>query len=268
MGRREASAPRLTTEVFEKRLLRAQNLSRDWPFAEEILRTYCFVAEFQRQLSRDPGRSGLGQDLGTLSPVLHRPLEALLERLAGQAPPALAREAAAWRGRVADRWASEAAHPNPEAPSILYPFLRQVLEQVQLPIRNPDPGVRPSPEAGGVCPSCSRLPLAAILREDVEAQSLRRTLLCSGCSREWDFPRVLCPACREEQPEKLPRYGTPEIPWIRIEGCESCWRYLKSVDLTQCPQAEPYVDELASIPLDLIAQERGHTKLSVNLAGL
>ena len=126
----------------------------------------------------------------------------------------------------------------------------------------------PSAELSGRCPICRVPPTAGVLREDKQAETLRRTLLCSLCTTEWDYPRVLCPNCAEESPEKLPRYTAQEIPWIRVEACDSCGRYLKSVDLTREPEAEPWVDELGSTPLDLIARERGYAKIAPNLAGL
>ena len=44
--------------------------------------------------------------------------------------------------------------------------------------------------------------------------------------------------------------------------------YLQLVDLGRDPEAIPEVDELAGLPLDLWAQERGYRKLCPNLAGV
>jgi FdhE protein len=79
---------------------------------------------------------------------------------------------------------------------------------------------------------------------------------------------VVCPRCREERPEKLPRYTAQEIPWMRVEACDTCRTYLKSADLTVNAHVEPVVDELASVPLDVIAREAGYSKLAANLAGV
>ena len=49
---------------------------------------------------------------------------------------------------------------------------------------------------------------------------------------------------------------------------ESSRKDLKSVDLTLNWDAEPVVDELASTPLDVIARERGDTKIAPNPAGI
>src|SRR6266542_3814222 len=57
------------------------------------------------------------------------------------------------------------------------------------------------------------------------------------------------------------------FPHLRIEGCESCKRYLIDVDLGRDARAVPEVDELAALPLDLYAAERGLTKITPNLLG-
>jgi FdhE protein len=53
-----------------------------------------------------------------------------------------------------------------------------------------------------------------------------------------------------------------------VECCDHCKRYLKTVDLTKSGLADPVVDELASIPLDLWARERGYEKVELNLMQL
>lgn len=55
---------------------------------------------------------------------------------------------------------------------------------------------------------------------------------------------------------------------IRVECCDSCRTYIKTIDLTKDGHAEPIVDEMASAPLDLWAQERGYVKLHPNLLGI
>jgi FdhE protein len=120
----------------------------------------------------------------------------------------------------------------------------------------------------GTCPYCGAGAPVGLLREDPSASSRRRTLQCSLCSREWDCPRVTCPDCGEQRPDKLPRYETEDIPGIRIDACDSCSRYLKTIDFSRRPGAEPVVDELASTPLDVIAREKGYAKSVQNFAGL
>jgi len=117
--------------------------------------------------------------------------------------------------------------------------------------------------ARSACPFCGERPLAAVLRP--EGEGGKRYLLCSLCFTEWEFHRMLCPNCGEENHEKLPVYTTKEFPHIRVEACDSCRHYLKAIDLTVDGLAVPEVDEIASVALDLWAAENGYTKLVPNL---
>jgi len=66
----------------------------------------------------------------------------------------------------------------------------------------------------------------------------------------------------------LPVYTASQFEHVRVEACDSCKSYIKTIDLTKNGYAVPIVDELATIPLTLWAQERGYSKLQPNLLGL
>jgi len=66
----------------------------------------------------------------------------------------------------------------------------------------------------------------------------------------------------------LPIYSAAQFEHVRVECCDRCKRYLKTVDLTKTGLANPVVDELASIPLDLWARERGYEKVELNVMQL
>lgn len=113
------------------------------------------------------------------------------------------------------------------------------------------------------CPVCARPPCLGILRE--EGQGARRTLLCGCCVTEWEYLRVVCPKCLEERFDALPVYTADTFPHVRIEACDTCRRYLKTIDLTKNGLAVPLVDDIASLPLDLWAGEKGYRRLRANL---
>ena len=123
------------------------------------------------------------------------------------------------------------------------------------------------PDARAACPYCGGAPIAAVLRDEPETRG-RRTLLCSLCLTEWAFPRMRCPACGEERPDRRPHHVGESWPHIRLEECGSCRTYVKAIDLRVAGLAVPVVDELASVELDLWAAEQGLSKLSANLLGL
>ncbi len=143
------------------------------------------------------------------------------------------------------------------------------------------------------CPECGgppQLSYFAKAAEDLAAGP--RQLLCARCASCWGYPRMTCPSCGEDSTGKLlilseegtssgergnvvrglpgsapGRAGESVFPHMRIETCESCRRYALSIDLATDPQAVPVVDELAAVPLDLVARERGFTKIIPNLMG-
>jgi FdhE protein len=145
-----------------------------------------------------------------------------------------------------------------------HPFFARVILQAETEAR-----AHAATIAAGVqplCPFCGEKPVAAVLRP--EGDGGKRFLLCSLCFAEWEFRRLLCPHCGEEDKEKLPVYTAEEFPYIRVEACDTCHFYLKAVDLTKNGLAVPEVDELASAALDLWAAEQGYAKLQPNLFGL
>jgi formate dehydrogenase maturation protein FdhE len=121
----------------------------------------------------------------------------------------------------------------------------------------------------GPCTCCGGAPWIAARRGGgPNSDGAARSLICALCALEWQTPRIKCPACGEEDPRKLPHYGAPEHPTARIEACETCRAYVKSLDLTQDARLVPEVDDLVSISLDLWAAEQQFHRLEPGLAGL
>lgn len=117
-----------------------------------------------------------------------------------------------------------------------------------------------------LCPFCNRKPGLGVLRQMGDGGA--RSMVCSFCLAEWEFRRIVCPGCGEENDKELPVYTASQFDFIRVECCDTCKAYIKSMDLTKNGRAEPLVDELASAPLDLWAHEHGYAKLQCNLLGL
>jgi anaerobic selenocysteine-containing dehydrogenase len=89
----------------------------------------------------------------------------------------------------------------------------------------------------------------------------------SRLSRE-PIGRILCPACGEESVEKLAIYTAEQFGHVRVEACDTCGCYIKTVDLTKNGRAVPIVDELATIPLNLWVREHGYVKVQANMLGI
>lgn len=250
-------------DPFERRLRRAEVLRKEWPFATQILGLFSRLTEVQQEIwTYLEGPAPNDPEAKILRGLAFK----LLDVLRRHAPGPLAERAEEMEDIELLLLEQRSAAGEPLDPE--ESFLLRVLEQPRYMSTVRLEGQERMAATTGTCPFCDLPPLVGVLREDKQADTVRRTLLCPRCCNEWDFPRVLCPSCREERPEKLPRYTAQEIPWMRVEACDTCHKYLKSVDLTQNWDADPIVDELASTPLDVIARDHGYTKIAPNLAGI
>jgi len=93
-------------------------------------------------------------------------------------------------------------------------------------------------------------------------------LQCGTCFTTWPFRRVLCVHCGEDDERKLGYFHSDVFDHLRVDACETCRHYVKSVDLTRLGLAVPIVDEVAGAALDVWAHERSYEKVELNLVGL
>jgi FdhE protein len=230
---------------WDKRIARAAELEQTCPAAAELLGFYRRIATFQKSVGQASW------------PV---PLEPLLTLVTRTAPGPLAQSAKSLLATPA-RWQEVLESPATPAEAFFCRVLQQPCQET-LARRSPVPLTSVQP----LCPFCGAKPVVAILRP--EGDGAKRSLLCSLCFTEWEFRRLLCPHCGEEDQDKLAIYTAAEFPHVRVEACDTCRGYIKSVDLTRNGLAVPEVDEVAAIALDLWAAEKGYTKLQPNLFGL
>lgn len=250
--------------VWQQRIERAAQLAHG--DAAELMTMYGRLLGVQQaceaRLRPHAGRltGALAQDLDVLR------TEALLacagaatfvpDRLAADAPGEAAIDAV-----LHDGWVS--ASPPFYARLVLQPYAEHLRGAGTRPLGRPRHA-----DAHASCPFCGGLPQLSILRSEGHADGGGRALLCSICATEWPTRRVLCAACGEEDEHRLGYFHAPEFDHLRVDTCETCHRYLKTVDLTRFGHAVPLVDEVAAAPLDLWATARGYEKIAINLIGL
>ncbi len=251
---------------WDQRIRRADELAGEHPFAAEVLRFYSDVAGFQKDLYS--GMSGAGAELSQLVPKF----PAFLEQIAAAAPEPLAQcardqrklDPGDWLDALNSFWrAAPQFQPEPgRATELLaYIFLQPYAEYLADHSEPMQPRYTFS-----TCPFCSARPIAGVLRP--EGDGGKRSLICALCATEWNIGRIVCPACGEESVEKLAVYTADQFPHVRVEACDTCRYYIKTVDLTKNGRAVPVVDELAAIPLDLWAQQHEYVKLRANMLGI
>ena len=261
---------------WQRRVERAEELAARYEFAAEILRFYAAIVRFQAKLYREienlpvlmkvaVGANPFGAPLDRGAIENFRAFLSVVEKngpdklqeaarklQAGDADSHFELLAAFWEGRALASQSDEFF-----ARAFLQPHAVSLRERANLQYKGP---------TAYVCPFCKRKPGQGVLRPLGEGG--QRLLMCSFCLAEWEFRRILCPGCGEEDPAKLPVYSAEELQHVRVEACDSCKCYIKTVDLTESGLAEPIVDEIASVALDLWAQIHDYSKLQVNLLQL
>ena len=112
----------------------------------------------------------------------------------------------------------------------------------------------------GYCPICGAWPATAELR-GLERQ---RRLRCGRCASDWMMPVLRCPFCNEGDHDRL-RSLLPEgnEQTRRVDACETCKGYVKTFSTLQAmpPRALATID-LATVELDMVAEERGYARPS------
>jgi FdhE protein len=260
---------------WQRRIQRAEELARKFPFAAaEILGFYLSVARFQNDLQRQLGKTSALQSQSVLQELggeclsqLLPPFGSFLSMVEAHGPERLSKLSRELQGCGEEFWANllngswTAYSPSDSqgflGRAFLQPYAELLRTRASLPMKSCSPAL---------CPFCNRKPGLGVLRQQGDGAS--RWLICSFCLAEWEFRRIVCAGCGEEDSNKLPVYTAGEFDHIRLECCDTCKTYIKSVDLTKNGLAEPVVDEIASVPLDLWAQSQNYAKLEPNLLGL
>jgi formate dehydrogenase accessory protein FdhE len=106
------------------------------------------------------------------------------------------------------------------------------------------------------CPHCG-FPIQCLIARE-EGLGKRRSAVCSICSSEWPVPRLGCLHCGEQEASRLPVFSFDTWPNIRVEVCDSCGGYLKSIDMTKDADALPIPDDVASSAINIWAFERDY----------
>lgn len=119
-----------------------------------------------------------------------------------------------------------------------------------------------------LCPVCGSRPVASIVRIGGSLAGLRY-LVCGLCATEWNLARIKCSYCEEDR--GLQYFGfeatgtrAGSASW-RAEACDECRTYLKIIYQDKDAQADPVADDLASLALDVLVDERGYARSGPNV---
>ncbi len=262
----EAAAAR-TANPWPLRRERAAELAERYPHADEMLRLYQALTVVQEQALQ------AGDSIHLAEYAAQNILPGIVDVTVESGPRAL-RDGVINVFCTADlvelvqRWLDGQPLP-PFETYLARASAAPLLEALMTPQPDPNPQGGRANRPSTHCPNCGGLPQLSYFAVSGEALvSGPRYLVCSRCANNWVFSRMTCAACEESTGSKLPIYQEQErFPHVRVDGCQTCKKYLLTFDLRRETRAVPVVDEIAALPLDLFARDQGLTKITPNLMG-
>ena len=105
----------------------------------------------------------------------------------------------------------------------------------------------------GYCPVCGSHPGLALLGIDGD-----RWLCCGFCWHKWATSRIFCPFCENTDNQTLHYFFSEAEKSYRVDVCDKCNRYIKTVDTRQAdhPIYAP-LEQVSTLHLDMLAREKG-----------
>ena len=135
--------------------------------------------------------------------------------------------------------------------------------------------IRPSIEAGMLelcreiepetwrkphCPVCGCPPALNVLK----GEAGERFSICSYCSCQWRIDRLSCAACGNKEQESLQYFHAEREDAYRIDMCDQCHHYIKTIDYRNLETSDPCLEDLATLHLDILALQKGYARTSPN----
>ena len=108
----------------------------------------------------------------------------------------------------------------------------------------------------GYCPFCGGFPGMGEIRKEG-----KRILHCPLCSTEWEYPRMKCPYCQNDDRERLTYFQVEGEIENRVDICQACRHYLKTIDSREMEGSLDFeVEDYLTLHLDHLAQEEGYVR--------
>lgn len=105
----------------------------------------------------------------------------------------------------------------------------------------------------GYCPICGSLPQMSELKGEGQ-----RYFLCSFCDFTWPSERLKCPFCENKEHEKLHYFYAEGQETYRIDLCDNCKQYIKTVDSRKLDyEPDLNLEDIVTTHLDILATEKG-----------
>ncbi|MFC1516272.1 formate dehydrogenase accessory protein FdhE [Thermodesulfobacteriota bacterium] len=110
-----------------------------------------------------------------------------------------------------------------------------------------------TPWESGYCPICGAYPGLSVL----EGEGVR-FLFCGFCWHKWEAKRIFCPFCENSDSKTLQYFYSEEEKDLRVDVCDSCKKYIKTIDARKAERdIYPPLEQISTLHLDIQAREKG-----------
>ena len=111
----------------------------------------------------------------------------------------------------------------------------------------------------GRCPLCSAQPALTSIIEGP-----KRNLHCSFCGTSGPYRFIGCPNCGTVDAAKLNTILSEDEPGFRVVTCDECQSYVKVMESSALKDMTVDLADIASLPLDIVAQQKGYLRMAPN----
>ncbi|HNX24342.1 MAG TPA: formate dehydrogenase accessory protein FdhE [Spirochaetota bacterium] len=124
-------------------------------------------------------------------------------------------------------------------------------------------GIKPGKEdwMESACPFCGYLP---DMSKIVEAKENQRHLHCAICENEWEFPRLVCPACGCNDQTRHGFFEYEDNNLYRVYYCDECRHYIKNVRIPKLKEESGFdlaVEDIITNFLDAAMIDKGYKRI-------
>ena len=124
--------------------------------------------------------------------------------------------------------------------------------------------MHPPPRAARIRPPALldglNLPALSLLKGDGGIRYSR----CSHCACQWRVDRLSCSVCGNKDPGTLHYFCGEGEEAHRIDLCDACHHYIKTIDCRSLEAADPITEDLATLHLDVVAVQKGYERAVPN----
>lgn len=131
-------------------------------------------------------------------------------------------------------------------------FVRPAVTQYLNALREKNKWLARGIQKYGECPFCHAYPRIAFDSDGA------RKMSCLLCGQEWEFSRIKCPYCGNNDHETLGYFEVDSIKGVKVYYCDECKYYVKVIDSRVRKVHDAETEDILTLVMDDIARDEGY----------